>query len=147
MEDDEQVLFVWRSALQKLTNRVHVETARNGTEALYQIGKAPFDLVITDLRMPGLSGQELTRAIRRLRPDLPVIWITAYRSAEIDAEAKRLQVICCLDKPLTVAQIRQMVALVICCLDKPLTVAQIGLMVAQVLEGPDRRVQIAPTGR
>ena len=121
------MLFVWRSALQRLYNKVQVETARNGDEALHRIEQAPFDLVITDLRMPGLSGQALTRAIRDLRPALLVIWITAYRTAEIDAEVKRLEVVCCLDKPLTVSQIRQ--------------------VVPQVLEGADRQISIASVGR
>lgn len=127
VDDDEPVLFVWRNALQKLTNRVHVETARSGDEALHKIAQTPFDLVITDLSMPGLSGQALTRTIRNLQPELPVIWITAYRSAEIDAEANELKVICCLDKPLTVAKIRQ--------------------IVPQVLEVVDGQIAIAAAGR
>lgn len=127
VDDEDQVLFVWRSALQKLTNAVDVETAQNGDEALQKIEGAPFDLLITDLRMPGLSGQALTRMLRNLRPELLVIWITAFRSAEIDAEAERLGVVCCLDKPLTVAQIRQ--------------------VVPQVLELAEREIPIASVGR
>lgn len=125
VDDEEQVLFVWRNALQRLTNRVHVETARNGDEALHRIELAPFDLVITDLRMPGLSGQALTRAIRKLRPEQHVIWITAYRSLEIDAEAKRLEVVCCLDKPLTVAQIRQVVPQMLEVVDRQIPVGSV----------------------
>jgi DNA-binding NtrC family response regulator len=109
VDDEEQVLFVWRLALKKLANKYYVETARNGDEALHKMEQSSFDLVITDLRMPGLSGQELTQALRNLRPELPVIWITGYRSVDIDAEATRLKITRCLDKPLTVAQIRQIV--------------------------------------
>lgn len=126
VDDEELVLFVWRNALQKLTNRVHVETARNGDEALHKIEQSPFDLVITDLRMPGLSGQALTRAIRNLRPDLLVIWITAFRSADIDADAVQLGVVCCLDKPLTVAQIRQVVPQVLEAVDGQIPIASVG---------------------
>lgn len=126
VDDEEQVLFVWCSALQRLNNKIQVETARNGDEALHRIEQAPFDLVITDLRMPGLSGQELTRAIRNLRPELLVIWITAYRSVEIDAEAKRLEVICCLDKPLTVAQIRQVVPQMLEVVNRQIPVGSVG---------------------
>jgi len=126
VDDEELVLFVWRNALQKLTNRYHLETARNGDEALHRIEQAPFDLVITDLRMPGLGGQALTRSIRNLQPELLVIWITAYRSVEIDAEAKELKVICCLDKPLTVAQIRQIVPQVLEVVDGQIPIASVG---------------------
>ena len=124
VDDEEQVLFVWRSALKRLTNRYSVEAARSGEEALRKMEHTPFDLVITDLRMPGLSGQELTRAIREQQPNLPVVWITAFRSADIDAQARQLAVICCLDKPLSVAQIRE--------------------LVPQVLAGAGRKRDIAP---
>jgi len=113
VDDEEQVLFVWSNALQKPTDKYYVETARSGEEALHKIEQAPFDLVITDLRMPGLSGQELTQALRNLRPELSVIWITGHRSVDIDAEATRLKITRCLDKPLTVAQIRQIVSQVL----------------------------------
>ncbi len=126
VDDEEMVLFVWRSALQKLTNRYDLETARNGDEALYKLEQSLFDLVITDLRMPGLSGQALTRTIRNLHPELLVIWITAYRSVEIDTEAKELKVMCCLDKPLTVAQIRQIVPQVLEVVDGQIAVASVG---------------------
>lgn len=118
VDDEEQVLFVWSNALRKPTNKYYIETARSGDEALHRLEEALFDLVITDLRMPGLSGQELTRAIKDLKPEQHVIWITAHRSADIDAEAERLEVMCCLDKPLTVAQIRQIVPQVLELLDR-----------------------------
>ncbi|HSR32265.1 MAG TPA: response regulator [Anaerolineae bacterium] len=126
VDDEESVLFVWRNALQKLTNRVRVETVQNGDEALYKIEQAPFDLLVTDLRMPGLTGQALTQAVRKLRPDLLVIWITAFRSPEIDVEAERLGVLCCLDKPLTVAQIRQVVPQVLEVADRHLPIGSVG---------------------
>lgn len=109
VDDEEQVLFVWRSALEKLADTYDVETALDGDEALYKVEQAPFDLVITDLKMPGLSGQELTQVLRNLQPELSVIWTTAYRSVDVDMEATRLRVTRCLDKPMTIAQIRQIV--------------------------------------
>ncbi len=109
VDDEEQVLFVWCNALRKQANRYQIETAQSGQEALAKLLAMPFDLVITDLRMPGLSGQELTDQIRDICPETTVIWITAYRSPDIDAEAKQMGVTRCLDKPLKVGQIRQVV--------------------------------------
>ena len=120
VDDEEQVLFVWRLALEKLAGICTVETARNGHEALHKMEQDPFDLVITDLRMPGLSGQELTQELKALQPELPVVWITAYRSVDIDAEATQLRVTRCLDKPMTVAQIRQIVPQVLGSADRRL---------------------------
>ena len=53
--------------------------ARDGNEAMGLIEIGPIDLVITDLKMPEIDGIELTRAIRRIRPDLPIIVYSAYR--------------------------------------------------------------------
>lgn len=127
VDDEQSVLFVWRKALQKLAQRVDVEIASSGDEALHKMEQSPFDLLITDLRMPGLNGQALTRAIMDLQPGLLVIWITAYRSAEIEAEAEQLGVARCLDKPLTVDRIRQ--------------------AVSQELELADHRVQAVAAGK
>ena len=53
--------------------------AKDGKEAMGLVEIEPIDLVITDLKMPGMDGIELTRAIRRMRPDLPIIVYSAYR--------------------------------------------------------------------
>jgi two-component system chemotaxis response regulator CheY len=65
--------------------------AENGFEALRELPRAPFELVLTDVNMPALSGLELIRMIRA-RPDqrgLPVIAVTTERDAEDAARARR----------------------------------------------------------
>ena len=54
-----------------------------------------------------MDGVELTEAVRALSPSTVVVWITAYGSQETNAEAQGLGVYRCLDKPLEVAEIRQ----------------------------------------
>lgn len=107
VDDDERVLFVLHDILAGLGSEYEIVTAQNGYEALDKARGIPFDLLITDLRMPGMDGVELTEAVRTLSPSTVVIWITAYGSQETNAEARRLGVYCCLDKPLEVAEIRQ----------------------------------------
>jgi ATP-dependent Lon protease len=51
-----------------------------------------FDLIIRDLRMPGIDGLELLRRIRRVQPDAPVVVVTGYPSAESAAACRRLGV-------------------------------------------------------
>jgi CheY-like chemotaxis protein len=66
-----------------------VTTAESGAVALERAGAQAFDVVLTDLRMPGMSGLETLIALKRLRPELPVIVVTGYASAETVSACKR----------------------------------------------------------
>jgi len=74
--------------------------ARNGTEGLATLSASDFDLVITDLRMPGLSGLDLVREGKKARPDALWVVITAYGSIGNAVEAMRLGASDYLTKPL-----------------------------------------------
>lgn len=67
----------------------HVNTAKTGEKACQLIDEASFDLVITDLNMPGLSGIELLNKIRQLSPETHVIIITGYASLRSAIDAIR----------------------------------------------------------
>jgi len=73
--------------------------AASGKEALELLAGGPFDLVITDLRMEGMSGIGLLQEIKRSKPGLPVILITAYGSIETAVDAMRLGAFDYLTKP------------------------------------------------
>jgi rubredoxin/CheY-like chemotaxis protein len=107
VDDDERVLFVLRRTLMKLSDEYEIVTARNGREALDKVGTRPFDLVITDLRMPGIDGVELTEQVKARNSGTVVIWVTAYGCHQVEAEVARLSVYKCLEKPLKVTEIRQ----------------------------------------
>lgn len=109
VDDDEQVLFFLRETLQALGLWCQVHIAHNGLEAASMIEETPFALVITDLRMPGIDGHELTEMIRNSRQETVVIWITAFRSPEVDLAAEQLAVYCCIEKPVRAAQMRRIV--------------------------------------
>ncbi len=66
-----------------------VYTATGGKEALQCLQKEKIDLVTLDLKMPGLSGFEVLRAIKRNHPNIEAIIITAHATAENVAEAIR----------------------------------------------------------
>lgn len=109
VDDDEQILYVWRGALEGHAEEWQVETAQSGYEALEKVKTTPFDLIVTDLKMPGMDGCDLTVAIRRLAGNIPVIWITAFPQPGAQAKANALGVTQFLNKPIGVAQIRQLV--------------------------------------
>jgi len=64
-------------------------TASNGEEAVDLITKVPFDSVICDIRMPGMNGIEVLKKAKEIRPETPVLIITAYASIETAVEALR----------------------------------------------------------
>jgi DNA-binding NtrC family response regulator len=105
VDDEEQVIFVLRNSLRKLGSLYEIVTATSGYEALDKIRQAPFDVVITDLKMPGMDGIALTAAIRAVDPQTRVIWATAHNQWE--AEARRLGVFRYVLKPLDVDELRQ----------------------------------------
>jgi len=107
VDDEARVLLILHDTLQRLGSSFEVVTAQSGSEALKQARKAAFDLVITDLRMPGMDGVELTRALKQIHPEVRVIWITAYGCHKASDESAELGVFRCLDKPLEIKQIRQ----------------------------------------
>jgi len=71
----------------------------NGSTAVEEANKGDFDLILMDIRMPGISGIEALDQIRLLKPDLPILIMTAYFSDEIAAQAKEKGAFGCLGKP------------------------------------------------
>ena len=84
-----------------------VDQAVTKEEALQKIEQRGYRLVLLDLRIPGVRGLELMRAIREKRPDAMVIIITGYASIETAKETARLGAIDYLPKPFTPHEIRE----------------------------------------
>ena len=84
-----------------------VDQAVTKEEALRKIEQRAYKLVLLDLRIPGVRGLELMRAIREKRPDTMVIIITGYASIETAKETARLGAVDYLHKPFTPNEIRE----------------------------------------
>ena len=87
----------------------HVTALANGEAAVDHIRLNPVDLIILDLRMPGMSGLDVVKVIARISPDIEIIMLTAHGSIESAIEALRSQVHDYLLKPATPAQILESV--------------------------------------
>ena len=87
-----------------------VDTAPDGSAALERLRLSSYDLLITDLKMPGLDGLSVIREARRLRADLPVIIITGFSTEASAIEAIDLGVSGYLTKPFRVTKVLSVAA-------------------------------------
>ena len=114
-EDDPAFRRLLVSMLEQTGYRV--QEARNGMEVLDRLGPVepasgdtPPDLLITDVRMPGLSGLRLLAALRQTGRTIPVVVITAFGSPETHATARALGAAAVFDKPFDLGDLRREVA-------------------------------------
>lgn len=82
-----------------------VDLAHDGRAALERLRIIPYDLLITDLKMPGTDGLTVIKEARRLKPDIPVIIITGYSTEASAIEALNLGVSGYLTKPFRVPRV------------------------------------------
>jgi DNA-binding NtrC family response regulator len=81
VDDEQDLLGLLKRSLEPDLN-CRVETAASGEEALKQLSESRFDLVLADIKMPGMDGLELLQIIKRKNPDQTVVMMTAF--GEID---------------------------------------------------------------
>ncbi len=103
VDDEPQILKILSRLLSKLN--CEISTAGTGEEALELIGKEGFDLIILDLRLPGLSGIEVLKETKRKSPASSVVVITAYGSVETAIQAMKLGADDFLQKPFDTEQL------------------------------------------
>jgi excisionase family DNA binding protein len=87
-----------------------VDVAADGRAAVERLRVLPYDLLITDLKMPGADGLSVIREARRLRADIPIIIITGFSSEASAIEAANLGVSGYLTKPFRVPRILSVAA-------------------------------------
>jgi len=96
--DDDRAMREMLAALFK-ERGLSVEDAPSADAALARVADQDFDVVLSDVRMPGLSGVELVGQLRRLRPGTPVVLMTAFGSIDSAVEAMRTGAFDYLTKP------------------------------------------------
>jgi DNA-binding NtrC family response regulator len=98
--DDEEVV---RLSLLRVLAGAHceVETVTDGVEALREMERRPFDVVMLDLRMPGMDGMSVLRTIKQKWPESEVVVITGYPTIDTAKEAIRLGAYDYVAKPAT----------------------------------------------
>jgi two-component system alkaline phosphatase synthesis response regulator PhoP len=108
VDDEGAIRYSISKTLQRVGYQVH--TAASGEEALEMMTQQGYDVVLTDIRMPGVSGVELLAEIKEQAPDAVVILLTGYASLETAIESLRLGAHDYLVKPSSSQDIRNSVA-------------------------------------
>jgi DNA-binding NtrC family response regulator len=107
VEDDRKMRLALREIMAK--EGYSVDTVETGEAALERAGGTSYDLVITDLKLPGIDGMDVLRAIRRLRLETSVVMITAYATVDTAVEAMRGGAEDYISKPFNLDEIRLIV--------------------------------------
>ena len=97
VDDDRDILAVLEARLSSIDYRVL--TASGGEEALKLLKSGPVDLMITDVKMPGMGGMDLFSAAQQIYPGLPVMFLTAYGTIPDAVKAMKAGAVEYLTKP------------------------------------------------
>ena len=108
IEDDASIAAALRKELQ--AEGYQVVTATRGDEGLARAKENACDVVLTDLKMPGLSGLELIEQLHAAKPKLPIIMMTAFGTTETAIEATKLGAYDYLLKPFDMGELLDLVA-------------------------------------
>ena len=87
-----------------------VETSLSATRAVELMGNEDFDIIVSDIKMPKMSGMELLSYVRKNRPDIPIVMITAYGTIKQAVEALKAGAMDYIVKPFDVEELKIIVA-------------------------------------
>jgi DNA-binding NtrC family response regulator len=107
VEDDAEMASLLKDYLKE--DGYDICSAGNGSEALAVASKKAFDLIITDIRMPGLTGLDILPGFRKLHPAVPIIAITAFGSREICQKSLKRGATAYLEKPICLNQLGRLI--------------------------------------
>ena len=107
IEDDEEM----RSLLKELLEEEGFETicASNASDALRELVKKPFDLIVTDIEMPGLTGLDIIPEMKKLRPEASIIVMTSFRNEEVHRRSLEKGAGGYLEKPIHIKKLETLI--------------------------------------
>lgn len=109
VDDEETLTFSLYQSFILSKKDYEVVTAASGEEALDKMSENPFDLLITDIFMPGINGIDLLRKVKVEYPKTEVIVMTAYGSEDKKDEVEELGARHYVEKPFEMKNLREMV--------------------------------------
>ena len=91
--------------LQLAEEGFHARTAADAETGLQLLGKEPFDVIVTDFKLPGMSGLDFLHAVKRVNADLPVVLMTAFGTVESAVDAMKAGASDYVLKPFSLAEL------------------------------------------
>jgi DNA-binding NtrC family response regulator len=107
LDDEEIVCTRLKPSLEKSGYRV--ETFTNSVLAKQRLEERSFDILVTDLKMPGIDGMELYRFVKDKWPNTRVIMISGFATVEIVREALKAGVRDIISKPFKISQLKELI--------------------------------------
>ena len=105
VDDEPVILDSFRKIL--VLEGYSIDTVESAEEALGLVRQNDYDFVFTDLKMPGMDGLDLTKAVKHLRPDIDVVVITGYGTIETAVETMRFGAMNYVEKPFTADELAE----------------------------------------
>ncbi len=109
VDDEEDLTWTLAKKLSKDNDKFELITVNSGQEAINVLNQLPVDLVISDVRMPEISGLDLLVKIRETYPNTKVVIMTAYGSSDVQKEANERGCFKYIEKPFEINELRQLI--------------------------------------
>ena len=107
IEDDREMRSLLEDYLEE--EGYEVGSVDDGSEAFRKLARENFDLILTDIRMPGLNGLDILPGLKQIQPGILIIVITAFGSEEVQRRALERGADAYLEKPLQLDQLRTLI--------------------------------------
>ena len=107
IEDDEGMRELLEDSL--VEEGVEANSVANGSEAFRKLAKESFDLVITDIRMSGLTGLDILPGMKKLQPEAFIIVMTAFGSEEVRRKSFNRGAAAYLEKPIVIHRLKLLI--------------------------------------
>jgi DNA-binding NtrC family response regulator len=106
-DDEEHILSILEEVF--LESPIEIQLARSGEDAIKKIEETKFDVILTDLKMPGCDGMTVLRSAKQLQPNCEVIMMTGFGTIETAVEAMKLDAFHYITKPFKIDDVRYLV--------------------------------------
>ena len=118
VDDEEDLTWSLSRRLKRDTETFEIHCANSGYHALDVLSKNSIDLIVTDLRMPGLDGMELLTRVKDKYPNTTMIVMTAHGTVEVKKALDKIGIIGYLEKPFDFEELRDLINSSLACADQ-----------------------------